>query len=177
MADLTNVHTLDGSIFKFEDLTEDTATATWTAATVEADQDLKEVKITSSAALANGGVVEIRGSDKISGLYFVTNQDRETQLQNFYVVNTDAEKLGITAAENVEIRIVDMSNTCRITGGNVELGSVNTNTVATNCGVITVSASKENGTMSLDFLSDLENKTQFNLLKEYEEATFDSTYA
>lgn len=169
MAQIEAVTTLNGSEFYFEDITQ---AENWVSGYLKISSNAGTlVAVESTAGLENAMAIEIKGSQELNGKWFITNQNGEELLNEFIVVNANAENLTIDAdqiAEEVEIRIIEMSKTCKITGGSLNLGSVNTNSLATNCGTVTYSSSKENGTLQFNFVTDFTNLTQKNLFDVFD---------
>lgn len=154
------VHTLENSKIWFEDAT---AGAVYTTAIIAKDGDYCKITIDG---VKNADVVEIKTDNKerYSGKWFATNQDGETALSFFVLQGLTADDLGDNESIEVQARIIPMLDTCLITGGSWDLGSVNTASVATNCGNMSYSTTRENGTASFNFVTAFDDKTQSELM-------------
>lgn len=157
--------TLDGSEFWFENVL---AEQTWISATATPSTNANGTLVAIAATgLENGQIIEIRNGGGLDGYRIVTNQNGETQLNEFLIADVKVSALGGAASVDCEIRIVEMSKSCDITGGSWNHGSVNTNSQPTPCGVRVLSTSKEKGTLSFNFLTDFNDEIQYNLYKTF----------
>ena len=114
--------------------------------------------------MQNGDVVEItsENSERWRGRWFVTNQNGEDEIGYMVVQGLSGDVVESETA--IQYRVIPLLDTCLITGGSWDLGSVNTASVATNCGNLSYSTSRENGTASFNFLTAFDNKTQSELM-------------
>lgn len=161
---------LEGSIFNFEDMW---APINWTTATVSQSSVYQDLKITSSAQLKNATAIQIDGFEPLNGFWYVTNFDLENgdfvEINEFLLKNSKDKAASVAEPQEVQIRVIPMLQSCKITGGSVDFGKVNVNQELMACGYEILSSSKENGTLSINFGTDLEQKTQLQLLAEYNE--------
>lgn len=161
---------LEGSIFKFEDLW---AAENWVTATVSKSGTYDALKIESQATLENGMAIQIDGFEPLNGFWYITNYDLQNgefvEINEFLLKNSKDKRNAVSSPQEVQIRIIPLLQSCKITGGNVDFGKVNVNQELTACGYEILSSSKENGTLSINFATDFEQRTQLQLLAEYNE--------
>lgn len=159
---------LKGSLFKFEDLW---AAENWVTATIAKSNEFSDLTISSQATLENGMAIQIDGFEPLDGFWYITNYDLKNdeyvEINEFLIKNSEEFANSITTQQEVQIRIIPMLQSCKINGGNVDFGKVNVTQELFACGYEITASSKENGTLSLNFGTDFEQKTQLQVLAEY----------
>ena len=123
---------LEGSVFKFEDLW---AAENWVTATISKSGTYDALKIESQATLENGMAIQIDGFDPLNGFWYITNYDLQNgefvEINEFLLKNSKDKRNAVSTQQEVQIRIIPLLQSCKISGGSVDFGKVNVNQTRT----------------------------------------------
>lgn len=169
MAETTKsqVQTLDGSQILFEDVN---AEIEWQAGTLKkagANNEFVQI-VADGVNFENGAVIEIAGEngEPYAKRWFVTQYDEGTQLDYNAVIGLFGDE--ITGDTAVQFRIIPMLQSCLVTSGSWDLGSITTGSLKTACGELAYSSGKEAGTVSFEFVKNFSDKVQKQLMDTFQ---------
>lgn len=165
------VYTLDNSRVWFEDIRQELTYQTGTLSTAGTNNDLVKIEA-SGVTLKNTDIIHIKGIDgteKWQGRWAITKYDEDQDLGFDCVFGLTPEDLdGDSGTMEVQFAVVPMLETCLITGGSWNLGSITTAEKKHNCGTTNYSTGKEAGEVSFNFSTNFANPTQSNLMRKFQ---------
>lgn len=165
------VYTLDNSRVWFEDIRQELTYQTGTLTTAGTNNDLVKIEA-SGVTLKNTDIIHIKGIDdteKWQGRWAITKYDEGQDLGFDCVFGLTPEDLdGDSGTMEVQFAVVPMLETCLITGGSWNLGSITTAEKKHNCGTTNYSTGKEAGEVSFNFSTNFANPTQSNLMRKFQ---------
>lgn len=164
------VYTLDNSKVWFEDIREPLTYQTGTLSVAGTNNDLVKI-VASGVTFKNTDIIHIKGTDgteKWAKRWAIAKYDEGNALGFDCVFGMIPEDLGNVTELEVEFAIVPILETCLITGGSWNLGSITTAEKKHNCGTTNYSTGKEAGEVSFNFSTNFANPTQSNLMRKFQ---------